>query len=381
MPQMGPQMGDGRWVMGGGNRAMGARQWALVALAPVVLAIVIGLVVGAPSAQTTTVTSPRAPLPASLSDQDFWKFVTDHSEQSGVFPRENLTSNEVWFERVIPDLLKRAKTGGVYLGVGPEQNFTYIAALKPAMAIIFDIRRGNLDVQLMYKAIFELTKDRADFMAMLFSRPRPAGLGPQSTVLDLFTAFANVHSSSTLYDQNLKAIDDQLIKTHKLGMSKDDVEWVQYVFQTFYRYGYAIRPSPSYADLMTATDQASVYRSYLANDANFLVLKDLETKNLVIPLVGDFGGRKAIREVGTYLKAHSATVSAYYLSNVEDYLYQDNKWPAFCRNVATLPLDTSSTFIRTTSRGRGPAGGFGGFGGGGFVSSLGAIASEVRSCP
>ncbi len=203
---MGPQTGAGRW--------------ALIAIAPVTLAVVIGLVVRAPSAQTTSPGTPatvRAPLPASLSDQDFWKFVTDHSEASGVFPRENLTSNEVWFERVIPDLLKRAKPGGVYLGVGPEQNFTYIAALKPAMAIIFDIRRGNLDVQLMYKAIFELTKDRADFMAMLFSRPRPAGLGPRSTVLDLFTAFANVHSSSALYDQNLKAIDDQLIKTHKLG--------------------------------------------------------------------------------------------------------------------------------------------------------------------
>jgi hypothetical protein len=367
-------MGSGRWTPGDGRRV---GRWALAVLAPVALAIVIGVVRAAPSVQTTT---GKTPLPASLSDQAFWTFVTDHSEQSGVFPRENLTSNEVWFERVIPDLLKRAKTGGVYLGVGPEQNFTYIAALKPAMAIIFDIRRGNLDVQLMYKAIFELTKDRADFMAMLFSRPRPEGLGPQSTVLDLFAAFANVRASSALYDRNLKAIDDQLIKTHKLGMSRDDIEWVQYVFQTFYRYGYAIRPSPSYADLMTARDEAGVYRSYLASEANFLFLKDLETKNLVVPLVGDFGGRKAIREVGTYLKAHSATVSAYYLSNVEDYLYQDNKWPAFCRNVATLPLDTSSTFIRTTSRGRGP-GGFTGFGGGGFVSSLGAIASEVRACP
>ncbi len=124
---------------------------------------------------------------------------------------------------------------------------------------------------------------------------------------------------------------------------------------------------------MTATDEADVYRSYLASEANFLVLKDLETKNLVIPLVGDFGGRKAIRDVGVYLKGHGATVSAFYLSNVEDYLYQDNKWSAFCRNVATLPLDKSSTFIRTTSRGRRGFGGFGGFGGGGFVSSLGAM--------
>src|ERR1019366_10762063 len=127
-----------------------------------------------------------------------------------------------------------------------------MAALKPSMAIIFDIRRGNLDVQLMYKAIFELTKDRADFMAMLFSRPRPDGLGPRSTVVDLFRAFSNVRGSSAMYERNLRAIEDQLTKTHRLAMSKDDVDWVQYVFSTFYRYGYAIRPSPSYAELMTA---------------------------------------------------------------------------------------------------------------------------------
>ena len=322
-----------------------------------------------------------APLPASLSDQDFWRFVTDHSEQSGSFPRENLTSNEVWFQYVIPDLLKRAKPGGVYLGVGPEQNFTYMAALKPAFAVIFDIRRGNLDVQLMYKAIFELSSDRADFMAMLFSRPRPAGVGPSSSVVDLFAAFARVPASRAMYDKNLRTIEERLTATHKFGLSKADLEWVEYVFGTFYRDGYAIRPSPSYADLMTAADEAGVFRSYLAAETSFAWLKDLESRNLVVPVVGDFAGQKAVREVAAYLHAHGTPVSAFYLSNVEDYLYQDNKWQAFCRNVARLPLDETSTFIRSTSRGRAP-GGFGAFGGfgGGFVSSLGSMASEVKTC-
>ena len=99
------------------------------------------------------------------------------SEPDGYFRSDTLTSNELLFERVIPELLERTRPGGVYLGVGPEQNFTYIAALRPPLAIIFDIRRGNMLVQLMYKALFELAKDRADFVSMLFSRPRPPGLG------------------------------------------------------------------------------------------------------------------------------------------------------------------------------------------------------------
>ena len=309
-----------------------------------------------------------AQLPSRLSDQDFWQIVTESSEPNGFFRSDTLTSNELWFQYVIPDLVSRTRPGGAYLGVGPEQNFTYIAAVRPAFAILFDIRRGNMLVHLMYKAIFELAKDRADFVSMLFSKPRPAGLGPTSTASELFSAFANSAADEALYGRNLKAIEDRLTKTHGLGLSAGDSAGVRYVYHAFYARGFRLRPLPTYAELMTETDEAGVNRSYLATEAGFAFLKELESKNLVVPVVGDFGGPKAIRAVGAYLKAHGATVTAFYLSNVEQYLYQDNKWTAFCRNVATLPLDGSSTFIRSSSRG------------GGFVSSLGAMAAEVTSC-
>ena len=120
-------------------------------------------------------------LPSRLSDQEFWKLVTDLSEPDGTFRSDNLLSNEVWLQYVIPELLKTAKTGRVYMGVGPEQNFTYMTAMKPSMAFIVDIRRGNLDLHLVYKALFEMSADRADFVSRLFSRKRPAGLTDRST--------------------------------------------------------------------------------------------------------------------------------------------------------------------------------------------------------
>src|SRR5580692_6052757 len=83
-------------------------------------------------------------LPARLSDETFWKMVTDYSEPGGSFLSDNLVSNELAFQDVLPELTGDRKPGGVYLGVGPEQNFTYIAALKPKIAFIFDIRRQNL---------------------------------------------------------------------------------------------------------------------------------------------------------------------------------------------------------------------------------------------
>src|SRR6185295_10145972 len=116
----------------------------------------------------------------------------DSSEEDGFFRSDNLLSNETTFQYVIPGLLKAAKQGRVYMGVGPEQNFTYITALKPAMAIIVDIRHGNLDVHLMYKALFELSKDRAEFVGRLFSRKRPDGLTTKSTASEIFNAYSYV---------------------------------------------------------------------------------------------------------------------------------------------------------------------------------------------
>src|SRR5678809_93089 len=110
-------------------------------------------------------------LPASLSDQEFWKLITDLSEPGGNFVFEMYMSNEESFQEILPDLLKRVQPGGVYLGVAPEQNFTYIAALHPKMAFIVDIRRENMIEMLMYKALFEMSPNRADFLSRLFSRP------------------------------------------------------------------------------------------------------------------------------------------------------------------------------------------------------------------
>jgi hypothetical protein len=180
-------------------------------------------------------------LPSSLGDQEFWQLSVDASEPSGYFRSDNLTSNELWFQYVIPDLVSRTHQDGAYLGVGPEQNFTYMAAVRPSMAVIFDIRRGNLLLQLMYKSLFEMAKDRADFISLLFSRPRPAGLGPESTAMALFGAFADVPASRAAYARNLRAIDDRLTQTHHLPLTADDLNGILHVYEAFYENGYAVR--------------------------------------------------------------------------------------------------------------------------------------------
>src|SRR3954468_2120657 len=148
-------------------------------------------------------------LPKQLSDEAFWNLVTEFSETGGYFRSDNFVSNETTFQYVIKDL-KKTKPGGVYLGVGPDQNFTYIVALQPKMAIIFDIRRQNAMQHLMYKALIETSSDRAEFLSRLFSRKRPENIGPKSTAEELFAAYANVEPNSPLFVETLQAIKKHL---------------------------------------------------------------------------------------------------------------------------------------------------------------------------
>jgi hypothetical protein len=328
-------------------------------------------------------TTAAASLPARLGDQEFWRLVSESSEPDGVFRSDNLLSNELGFQFVVPELARTTKAGRAYMGVGPEQNFTYIVATKPAMAFIVDIRRGNLDLHLMYKALFELSADRAEFVSRLFSKKRPEGLSAKSTSSDIFGAFWTVTTDPALFHENLQAIDNLLVKKHGFTLSSDDVDGIKYVYDAFFQYGPKIQYSstssfggsqqPTYADLMTAADLTGVERGYLASEENFQFLKDLESRNLVVPVVGNFGGPKAIRAVGKYLKDRDAIVSAFYLSNVEQYLRQDLIWDNFCANVATLPLDETSTFIRSVRRGNSAPGI-------GLSSELANMPGEVKSC-
>ena len=120
------------------------------------------LVMGAASGAT----SARQTVPERLTDREFWSLVTELSEPGGKFHADNFTSNEQ-FANVAADLAAGPK-GGAYLGVGPEQNFHYILAIEPAIAFVVDIRRQALVQHLLFKAVFELSDDRATFLARLF---------------------------------------------------------------------------------------------------------------------------------------------------------------------------------------------------------------------
>ncbi len=351
-----------------------------------------------PSAALAQATA-TATLPAQLTDREFWTLVEDVSEPDGQFQSDNFLSNERGYQVVIPELVATARAGRVYLGVGPEQNFPYILALKPSLAIIFDVRRGNLHLHLLYKALFELSADRAEFLSKLFSRPRPDGLTPESSVQTLMDAYATVAGSETLYAENLAAVISQLTSTHRFALQPGDREGIDYVYRTAFFSGgpsltYSMagrgsrgfggrgRNDSTYAEIQALTDGRGVNRGFLATERQWRAMKEFQARNLLVPVVGDFSGTRAIRAVGAFLKARGAMVSAFYLSNVEQYLNRNGMEDVFLCNAAALPLDDTSTFIYTGAGRFGQGGGFGGGGRGGGLNTtfLRPILPDVAHC-
>jgi len=347
------------------------RGWMLL-----VAALVAVTASGAGARQAAQDQVPAPSLPASLSAEEFWQLSTALSEPGGTFRSENLVSNEHTYQYVIPSLREMVKPGGAYLGVAPDQNFTYMAAIRPRMAFILDIRRGNLLEHLMYKAVFELSADRAEFVSRLFSRARPAGLRPTASVFELFSAYARVATNDALYQANIAAIKAQLTKKRGLPLSTEDLQQLEAIYYAFYWDGpnlrYTTAPPgtsgfrgggnmgarfPSYEELIVQTDYDGVARSYLASEDNFRFIKGLEEKNLIVPVMGDFAGPKALRSIGRYLRERRTPIAAFYVSNVEQYLFQDRKFEDFAKNVAALPIAADSTFIRSVSSRFGYGGG------------------------
>lgn len=333
----------------------------------------------APAAATAT-------LPAKISDAEYWKTISDLAEPGGYFRiPDNFTSNEIEVGWIFSRLQETKVTGGVYLGVGPEQNLSYIASIRPKMAVLFDIRRQAMVQHQIFKAIFELSPDRADFLQMLFAKPRPAKLDSTTEIRAMWDAYWYVPTDTAMARRNYTRIVDHLTKTHGFTFTEYETQMMKNVYDAFIAYGPVITtnggqnggrgPANTFADMTGYSyDAAGQPRSFLSSEDNYRYVRNLHLNNLILTVTGDFGGPKAIRAVGDYLKARNAVVSAFYVSNVEQYLFMDGKQFAFYANVGALPIDDKSVFIRPYSMRN-----FNRDGGYGTTNSLCPIAGFLRA--
>ena len=332
--------------------------------------------------------------PARLTDAEFWSLVSDISEPGGYFRiSDNFTSNEMEVGAVSTMLRAATIRGGAYIGVGPEQNFSYIAAVRPAVAFVIDIRRQAVVQHLMFKALFELSKDRADFISLTFSKPRPALADTTRNIEDIWRGYFDVATDTAMARRNYQRVFDHLTRTRGFRMTPEEIESLKWVWGAFTQYGPSINTQAAQGggggrganrgNFVTLTAQAldttGLPQSFLSSEDNFRYVKSLHEKNLIIPVSGDFAGPKALRGIAAWLTKQNTTVSAFYVSNVEQYLFMDGKESAFYANVATLPTTATSVFIRPYSLRTPSNGGFGGSVNYGPVRPLCPIAEYLKA--
>ena len=305
---------------------------------------------------------------ARLTPAEFSGLIRTLSEPGGSYPSDNYTSNETSYLHVVEALRNRHVAGGAYIGVGPEQNFTYIATVHPQIAFIVDIRRQAMIQHLLYKAVFQLAASRAEFLALLLCRPLDRGEMlasdlPPERLLSRFEG--RPPAPPPAFALNLGRIRDVIRRDFAYPLSPADERTLELVYSVFRSQGlgisYRSRPSdgaaangfPTLRDLILQPDLHWNRGNLLASDEDFFFVKDLHQRNLIIPVVGDFAGPAALGGIGAYLRGRGLAVRAFYVSNVEQFLFEHGSFPRFVRNVRALPVDDESVFIRAfTLRGQ-----------------------------
>lgn len=320
-----------------------------------VLAVGIWFLLTASACQAQPENSQAIAEPSS-EIKSFSEVVNRLSEPGGYFDTDNLISNESSYLHVIPSLHELNIKGGVYLGVGPDQNFSYIAHIQPELAIIVDIRRDNMLLHLMYKAIFSISDNRSEFFSNLFGRPVSLELKDKS-LEEMFDALDKVDALAGKERENLIARIEGIIESFGVELSPEDWSNLRRFHSEFISEGSQLqfrshgRSSqsyyPTYRRLATETTLDGKQEGFLGEEEYFQRLKTMHAENRIIPVVGNFAGSHALKEVSVFLKERDLLVSSYYTSNVEYYLMQQLRYNTFQENLKMLPVQENAIFIRS----------------------------------
>lgn len=290
------------------------------------------------------------------ADTTFAATVARLSEAPGYFDSDNLISNETSYLHAVSRLRAERVTGGAFIGVGPDQSFSYIAAIRPTVAFMIDIRRDNLLMHLMFKALFERSRNRLEYLARWTGRQAP----PQPDRWNTAAVEALVAAVDSLPRDTSGAETEAIlgaVSRYGIPLDATDSATIARFHREFAAWGLDLRFTstgrapryyyPTLRQLIVARDLEGRPASYLASEGSWQFLKDLQARDRVIPVVGNLSGSRAFPAIGREIAARGERVSALYVSNVEMYIWRDGSFPAFAATAARLPRDDRSVIIRS----------------------------------
>ena len=295
---------------------------------------------------------------AAQPDSSFAALVAKLSEPGGYFDSDNLVSNELSYMHVLGAMRRLKVGGGAYIGVGPDQNYTYIARVRPKIAYMIDLRRDNMLQHLLYKALFDMSRNRTEYLALLFARPVPKELASwdRRGIDQIVTYMDSVLPRRALFD-SVSVLVGKRAASYGIPLDARDLETIARIHGRFAASGLDLqyeslnRPSrrnyPTYRDLILERDLDGNQANYFVSEDDFQFLKSLHAKNLIVPVVGNLAGNHALRAIGRDIAARGERVSVLYVSNVEFYLMREGAFEPFAESVKTLPRNERSVIIRS----------------------------------
>lgn len=293
------------------------------------------------------------------ADTSFAGLVARLSEPNGYFDSDNIITNEVSYLHVASQLEKAGTRGGVYVGVGPDQNYSYIAMIRPQIAFMLDIRRDNLLEHLLFKSYFAVARNRMEYLCLLLGKPVPSDIERwtgrpiadvmaylEKTPMRPATAAVTKRASNeriTTFGVPLDARDREMIDRYRAQFVSEGLDTRYSSLGRNNRSNY-----PSFGQLIVATDRAGKQRGYLADENAFQLVRGMQLAGRIVPVIGNVAGDKAVRAIGQYANERRLKISAFYISNVEQYLMnRDGGFDDYAKNVKALPRDSTSVIIRS----------------------------------
>lgn len=237
-----------------------------------------------PSIPDVLAAIPEDPPPPKIIRQTHYFVSNEHSPESFRLQAEGL--------------------GGIYLGVGAEQNYLFAGWARPDVLLLADFDQWVVDVHFIHGVLMRAASDAEAFVELWSKRQR-------DRAAELIT----------------RAVSDAEKRERILEMHRITQPGV-YSKLLNQQVGYRGRNIPT----------------WLTDRAQFAHVAGLHKKGHARALRGDFTGSQALQGIARAARQLKMPVRTIYLSNVEDYFHYSS---GLGRNLLAQPVDERSTLLRT----------------------------------
>ena len=206
------------------------------------------------------------------------------------------------------DLFKEtiSDSGGVFIGLGTDQNYLMAAWAKPEVLVPLDFDQMVVNIHYVFRVIFLKAKTPEEFIS-LWSEENEA-----STRELLKTAYAD----------RSEAFRKGILRAFKQG-AKFVRRRLTRIVKSFGRLGIP---------------------TFLSDQGQYQYIVDMFKANRIFPVRGDLTAQKTVKQVGDAARKCGLTIRTLYLSNAEQYFkFTDD----YRNNMLSLPFDDKTYVIRT----------------------------------